>query len=279
MRHGSKSERATQEDVRKVLTARRAEPPGADPSSPDEMRRSFWEQFQPAEGGLDVRTSFNGIGVLRILVRPSKSFEYPGGRFLKSNLEQASRDASAAAGVLVAEPFVKTFDWLVSWRPRGTDGWQAGAAAASFEKLSRTTFAAATYNYDGRMSFQVSTSLHVEESPKIAYEHIWLAETIACLAIASRVFESIGDGGDARTVLALQGLDGAVSWAASRGRALAAGRPVLTEAYFIEATRLKPAEVVDDPRPAAVTLLERVFVALEVDTSDVLRRIAPKATA
>jgi hypothetical protein len=231
--------------------------------------------FIPAEGGLDARSSYGGIGVERLTVAPIAPLRHPRGAWLESPLEAAVHGAVATVGPLVApklEP--KTFDFLQKWRARGTVGWQAGCASDKPETLKQSVLVAATYTYEGRFSFVVTISVIEEDgSHPVAFEHLWVVETMAMLSVAGHFFADAGaallDVG-----MGLQGLDGAVSYKASDGRAFHAGQPQIKGANYFDQLRVSSRALADDPREATRQLFERLFASFLTPGDDVIAGVA-----
>ncbi len=168
----------------------------------------------------------------------------------------------------------KAFDWLDDWQPRGTHGWRAGQADDRFNPLKRAVLVAATYSYDDRFSFLVSIPLMDEDDThRIAYEHLWVVETLAMLSLAGHFFTAAG-----ATLLdvemSLQNLEGAVSWKASRGRAFTPEQPRVRDGYYIEQARFAARDRAAEPREATPRLFERLFASFLEPGDDIVADVA-----
>jgi hypothetical protein len=235
------------------------------------------EGFLAPEGGRPDRSSFGGIGILRVQVAPIDAFHHPHGNRVGRELERATRDAASAVSTFVAPDMTpKVFDWIQRFEPRGSAGWQSGRASDDFDVLLKHLLAAVTYSLDGQaLSFMVSMGLLGEAGDKkVAFEHLWAAELIGALLIAGRFYSAVDATTALRVDLALQGLDNAVSWADSRGRAFTPDQPKITDAYFEERAIVPAGGLSTTPDAVARLLLDRLFMTVDRG-KDVVDRIKP----
>jgi len=209
-----------------------------------------------------------GVGFLRILVEPVVLHPHPAGAWVGQPLRRARQEALETLHPLVGPQFdSKTLEWLERWQPDGVSGWAAGAASDNKKELGDVTLAAASYAYGGGLSFLVTTTV-MSNDRKCAYEWFWTLETMACLAFAGSFYKSVPGVSFAYVDLLLQGLEGAVSFKASRGRAYHHDqRKIPTQKY--EASDLfSVLELATDPREATRALLERLFASFLEEGDD-----------
>lgn len=101
------------------------------------------EGFLTPPNGLSSGSGFVGIGAVRLYLRPVVDLRHPRGPWLGSALADAVRRARERVDRLSLFVPPATWDWLASWSPRGTIGWQAGEAADQFEVLREHKLVAA----------------------------------------------------------------------------------------------------------------------------------------
>jgi hypothetical protein len=217
-------------------------------------------EFVEPTGGL---RSFVGIGVLRVAVAPYGPARHPRGARLKDALEAAVRESVSVVNKLVAPHLTpKAYDWLSEWQPRGTIGWEAGQSSDQFEVQRTNVLVAGTCTHDLHLSFAATMGLEGEGGPgKCAYEHLWVAETLAFLAIAGAFLIEVPGVTMLRIDLGLQGLDGAVSFASSRGRAFHAGQTQITDGAYRERIEAGVRECATTPATPAQAVLDRLLAS------------------
>jgi hypothetical protein len=207
--------------------------------------------------------SFGGIGVLRMAVAPFGPARHPCGARLKGALEAAVNDSMPVVSGLVAPQLTpKAYDFLQRWEPRGTIGWQAGRSSDEFETLRSAVLVAGTCTHDLHLSFAVTLGLEGEAgNGRCAFEHLWAAEILAFIAIAGAFLKDVPGVTMLRIDLGLRGLDGAVSFAASRGRAFHAGQTPIADGDYRERIEAGARECAVDPLAPARHALDRLTVS------------------
>jgi hypothetical protein len=207
--------------------------------------------------------SFGGIGALRVAIAPYGPARHPHGARLKGALEAAVANSLPVVSVAVAPQLTpKSYDYLQQWEPLGTIGWQAGHSSDQFETLRSGVLVAATCTHDLRLSFAATMSLEGERGQgRCAFEHLWAAETLAFIAIAGAFLAGVPGVTMLRIDLGLRGLDGAVSFAASRGRAFHAGLTQITDGDYRERIETGVREAARDPVTPARQALDRLLVS------------------
>lgn len=217
------------------------------------------------------------MAVERLVFAPIVPHRHPAGARLGARLERAVAAAAESVGELVApthEP-----DALASlrrWEPRGTLGWHAGRASDNNEVLKQSVLIAGTYSYSGIFSFVVTMSVVAEDDVhRVAYEHRWVAETLAMLSIAGHFFGAV-NATLLRVGLMLQNLDDAVSSKASRGRVFTEDQRKIREAAYYAQARASARSLAHDPRETCRELFDPLLVSFMDPGDDVLADIAPR---
>jgi hypothetical protein len=216
--------------------------------------------FVEPTGGIG---SFGGIGVLRVTISPYGPARHPHGARLKGALEAAvAKSAVVINGIVVPHLLPKAYDFLSDWEPRGTIGWRAGRASDEFEMLRSAMLVAGTCTHDLRLSFAATLGLEGEGGQgRCAFEYLWVAETVAFIAIAGAFLADVPGVTMLRIEVGLQGLDGAVSAASSRGRAFHAGQTQITDSDYRERIEAGVRECATDPSTPAREALDRLLVS------------------
>jgi hypothetical protein len=222
--------------------------------------------------GVTGQSRYNGIGYLRVHIRPLVDVRHPAEPRLRQPLERAVHDATQALSSIIAPQItVLPLDFLTTWRPRGTIGFEAGSAAEDFEQLKIGERSACTFTYRGGFSTRTTASLLTEdESDYIAYEWLWAADLMASLSIAGNFYRDIPAASLLRVDLSLEGLAGAVSSLRTRGRAIAPDSPRAVDGAYVEGGVFGARELAADPSNAARTLLDRFFVSFIDEGHDVV---------
>jgi hypothetical protein len=236
---------------------------------------SILAHYTEPEGG--PQGGVGGIGIMRLLIGPLSTVRHPSGAKVGSALTRAVHAAATTMSEYVKPSLSpKACDWLVDWRPRGTLGWQAGLASSEFRELEQAVLVAATYTHSGNFSFLVSMGLMGEGGAgRIAFEHLWAVELMACLCIAGTFLADVPGVGLLECELGLQGLHGAVSWKASRGRAVTPDQPRITESNYYDRGQFGARGLARDPRDAARLLLDRLFASFLDEGVDIVADVAP----
>jgi hypothetical protein len=218
------------------------------------------EAFVEPTGGIG---SFGGIGVLRVAIAPYGPARHPHGARLQGALEAAVAESLSIINNIVSPHLTpKAYDWLGQWRTRGTIGWEAGQSSDQFEALRTNVLVAGTCTHDLRLSFAATMGLEGEGGQgRCAFEHVWAAETLAFIAIAGAFLGEVPGVTMLRIDLGLRGLDGAVSFAASRGRAFHAGQTQITDGDCRERTEAGVRECATEPSAPARAVLDRLLVS------------------
>jgi Putative DNA-binding domain len=235
--------------------------------------RELLADFLEPVGGVGAGLGCGGIGMLRLLVAPLASSDHPLGVRLARPLASAVVAAKEATEPLLPLKYTVAFDLLRDWKPRGTVGWQAGQTFDTYERLRQGRTSAVVCTHDLVMSFYATIELSGEDGKgRCAYEHLWAAETIAFLSIAGHFFQQIPTTALLRAELGLQGLENAVSYAASEGLAFNPDQPRATDGYR-ERTQTSSAELVNEPTTVASRLLDRFFVSFVPEHMDTFVRL------
>jgi len=226
------------------------------PPSTGEMIEAFVEPT----GGIG---SFGGIGVLRVAIAPYGPARHPHGARLKGALEAAVTGSLPVISTIVSPNLTpQAYDWLRRWCPRGTIGWEAGESSDQFEVLRNNVLVAGTCTHDLHLSFAATMGLEGEGGHgKCAFEHLWVAETLAFIAIAGAFLSEVPGVTMLRIDLDLRGLDGAVSFAASRGRAFHASQTQITDGDYRERTEAGVRECATEPVTPARDILDRLLAS------------------
>jgi hypothetical protein len=223
--------------------------------------------FDEPTGGLP---SVVGIGVLRLAVSPFTPARHPLGARLKQPLEEAVRDSLPAINGVIAQHLTpKAYDFLMSWSPRGTQGWQAGFSSSNYQEVERAVPVSATCSHDLRFSFAASIPLTGDDgSSRCAFEHIWVAEAMAFIAIAGVFFSQVPGVTLLRIEVGLQNFDGSVSWASSRGRAFHQDQLRISDGDYRECIEAGVRECAVDPRVLANRVLDRLLASFLEPSQD-----------
>jgi hypothetical protein len=94
------------------------------------VSQAILEGFIAPERGRPDRSSFNGVGLMRLLIAPTAAFRHPAGVRVGQTLEAAVRAAASEVGAFVKPQFSpRSFDWIQRFAPRGSLGWSSGEAS------------------------------------------------------------------------------------------------------------------------------------------------------
>ena len=213
----------------------------------------------------------NGIGVLSVHIRPLVDVGHPDEPRLLQPLARSVQEASAALAPLIASQIIpRPFDFLRSWKARGTIGFRAGSASQDFEQLKDVPMSAATFIYRGGFSFRSTMSTLTEDgSGRVAMEHLWATDLMACLSIAGNFYLDIPAASLLRVDLSLDGLAGAASWRDSWDRVAPDAPRVVDDAYSAGGV-FGARELATDPSEATRILLDRFFVSFIHEGHDVV---------
>jgi hypothetical protein len=240
--------------------------------APDEERQPLADFLEPV-GGAGAGLGIGGIGMLRLLVAPLAPIGHPMGVRLARPLASAVAAAKEATEPLLPLKYTVAFDLLRDWTPRGTVGWQAGQTFDTYERLRSVRTSAAVCTHDLAMSFYATIELLGGDGQgRCAYEHLWAAETIAFLSIAGHFFQQVPTTALLRAELGLQGLENAVSYAASEGLAFNPDQSRATNGYQ-ERIQTSSAELASDSIVVARRLLDRFFVSFVPEHMDTFVRL------
>jgi hypothetical protein len=178
-------------------------------------------------------------------------------------LEAAVSESVLVVNTLVAPHLTpKSYDWLGQWRPRGTIGWEAGQSSDQFEALRSSVLVAGTCTHDLQLSLAAMMGLEGEGGRgRCAFEHLWVAETLAFVAIAGAFFADVPGVTMLRIDIGMRGLEGAVSYAASRGRAFHSGQTPISDGDYRGSTEAGALECATEPSTVARALLDRLLVS------------------
>ncbi len=265
-RAGSVTRYLSEPEVSALYNQRRA---ALAPPEADEILSSFVE---PTNG----IGSFVGIGALRIAITPFGSARHPRGARLKEALETAvTESVSVINGIVAPQLLPKAYDWLTEWRPRGTVGWEAGQTSDQFEALRSVSFVSATCTHDLQFSFAATMGLESEQpGQRCAFEHLWIAETLAFLAIAGAFFLNVPGVTLLRVDVGLRGFGGTVSFASSRNRAFHQDQLRIADDDYRERAEAGVRECAADPSDPARTVLDRLLVSFLDSAQDRFLAIA-----
>jgi Schlafen, AlbA_2 len=236
-------------------------------------RELFADYLYPVDAAPNG-VGFGGIGMLRLFVSPLVSTPHPQGLRLAQPLQAAVEAATVAVQPLFPATYAKALDGLQMWKPRGTVGWQAGSTYDNYEQLSQALrTSAAVCTHDLKMSFYATIDLSGEGGTgRCAYEHLWAAETLAFLSLAGHFLQGVPAASMLHVELGLDGLDGASSYAVSRGPAFDPTQPRASGGY-IQDSRSSPRELATDPEATARRLLDRMFISFVPESSDTFERL------
>ena len=126
------------------------------------------------------------------------------------------------------------------------------------------------------MSALATLGLEVESSPgqTCTYETLVAAETLALLAFVGEVFSDVGAIGLTAVDIELMGFGGSVPVTLSSARAFHAGQPRVPDETFSESMQIGVADLREDPRPVARSLLDRFFASFLPEHTDVVGLVA-----
>jgi hypothetical protein len=220
-----------------------------------------------------------GVGRLRLRVRPVMPLAHPDEPQLRTALLRAVTNASVSLQSLVKPEYVSAFDLLRDWKPRGAVGWQAGLAPTTDASLgSNSKLVAGTYIYEQGFSFQVVMGLAVYQQDWLcAYEHLWAAQTMALLAIAGHFYATMPSASPLRCDFELVGLSGALSFQASQGRMRDLDAPIVEDALYLAGGEITAREASIDPRAGTHMLLDRLLASIIPEQVDLIDRLAPRS--
>lgn len=221
-----------------------------------------------------------GMGRLRLRVRPLMPAAHPDEPQLRAALQKAATDARVSLQPYVTPGCVSAFDLLQSWKPRGAVGWQAGLAPTIDAAMrSDSKLVAGTYIYEQGFSFQATLGLVANDGQDwcCAYEHLWVAQTMALLSIVGHFYAPIPSASPLRCDLELVGLSGALSYYASQGRMKDLDAPTVADAIYLAGGEIAARETRTDPRAGAHMLLDRLLASIIPEQVDLIDRLAPRA--
>lgn len=265
-RSGTTTRNLTEHEISSMYEQRRAALASGDES---EILADFIHPADAPPAGV----GFQGIGVLRLLVSPLVPARHPEGVRLAPSLEGAVASASDRAAPLVPITLTVAFDLMNAWTPRGAVGWQAGVTYDNFEQLRGVRTSAAVCTHELKMCFYATMELSAEGGAgKLAFEHLWAAETIALLSVAGSFLREVSAASILRVELGLDGLEGALASATNQGSVLDSPQLRATGGYM-ERTRSSSIELVGDPETVARRLLDRFFVSFVPQNSDTFVRL------
>ncbi|MDA0183182.1 ATP-binding protein [Solirubrobacter phytolaccae] len=235
----------------------------------DPMDEFTW----PPDAG---NSSYRGIGRMRLQILPLNEARHPAAPWLSRPLAESVR---AAAGELVPVQIdvhlqPNTFDWLVNWTPLGSTGWKAGYVAEDVERLKDNVFVAAALRYSSGFSFVTTRPLLTESGIGFcAFEHQWASELMGQLAFAGHFFSKTATAGILRCGVRIEGLDGSVSFHASRGRTAHDNMPKVADTEYAATGLFRSWDLATSPGPAAKELLDPFFASFIAENYDVVGRL------
>jgi hypothetical protein len=231
--------------------------------------------------GIELRGVDDGIGVLRMHVRPYAGGRHPLEPHLGQPLRHAVTDAIDKVGKLIRPQLTpKSFDFLQRWKPAGSDGWRAGEFIGSAERLAGGAAVGGFYCYGAGFSFTAAISQIVGLEPdadsgaRCTFEHLWAAETMALLSIGGSLFASLPEASLLRVDLELGGLLDSSSWQASQGLAFSSDAPKVSENQYLAGGAYAARGLSEDPRDATRQLLDPFLVAILSEGSDIVDLIS-----
>jgi hypothetical protein len=224
---------------------------------------------------IDAPGGIRGIGVLRMVVAPIAPARHPAGLHLRRPLAAAVGAAAESLAWLGPTQLPAAFDYLASdWRPRGSIGWEGGHTSDDFQTLRSSRTVTGTCTHDLTLSFLATLGLEGEDGEGFcAYEQIWAAEALAFISIAGHFFRGVPGGSILRADVSMRGLDGAVSWALSRGMAFHTEQLRAADTDYRERTQTNPSESVSQPIEVARRLLDRLLISFVPEETDVFVRL------
>jgi hypothetical protein len=230
---------------------------------------------------VEVRGVDDGIGVLRMHLRPHAGGRHPLEPHLGQALRRAVTDATDNVGELIRPQLTpKSFDFLRRWKPAGADGWRAGEFVSSAERLAAGVAVGGFYRYGAGFSFTVAISQTVGLEPdadsgsRCTFEHLWAAETMALLSIGGSFFAPLPETSLLRVDLELGGLLGSTSWQASQGLAFSSDAPKVSENQYLTGGAYAARGLSEDPRDPTRQLLDPFMVAILSEGSDIVDLIS-----
>jgi hypothetical protein len=242
-----------------------------------EETRNLYMAFVPIPGQGPPIPVADAMGRLHLSVEPVVPHSHPLGPRVGQPLIESVRLAREQMQAIGVEDS-HLLDQIEGWEPMQTSGWMAGnAPSQSLGDVAQArdlgVFGSATYTYAGTLSFAVATVVNMGTGARCAYESLWAKETLASLAVAGNFYRSVPGVTFVDVGLVLQNLEGAQSEKLFKGAYLSKPRQVEVVGYD-ESRRFPVAELASDPRNAARSLLDRLFVSFLGEGADVVTELS-----
>jgi hypothetical protein len=247
-------------------------------------RRSALRDLVAAERGLDdfvvppdgQQQPPQGIGRMRLRVRPAMTVPHPDEPRLRDALERAHQHArDTVSAQLRADSLPASLDWLGQWCPRGASGWSAGQARTTdLTQPFENRLVAGTYIYGRGFSFQAVTGLLPPGLQTwLAYEHLWASETIGLLTHAGEFYRAVPAASPLRCDLELVGLANGLSFFMSHtGSSFRtdADVPRVMDSTYQRGDSFLARDLAADARPAARSLLDPLLASILPENVDII---------